>query len=30
MVTDIDWLTDDDRYKILEGNARKLYSRAKF
>ncbi|MDT4933583.1 MAG: 4-oxalmesaconate hydratase [Pseudonocardiales bacterium] len=30
MVTDIEWLTDDDRYKILEGNARKLYSRAKF
>jgi 4-oxalmesaconate hydratase len=30
MVTDIDWLTDEDRYKLFEGNARKLYSRAKF
>jgi 4-oxalmesaconate hydratase len=30
MVTDIEWLSDEDRYKILEGNARKLYSRAKF
>ena len=23
----IDWLSDDDRYKITEGNARKVYSR---
>jgi 4-oxalmesaconate hydratase len=30
MVTDIDWLSDEDRYKIFEGNARKVYSRAKF
>jgi 4-oxalmesaconate hydratase len=30
MVTGIDWLSDEDKYKILEGNARKLYSRAKF
>jgi 4-oxalmesaconate hydratase len=30
MVTDIDWLSDDDRHKIFEANARKLYSRAKF
>jgi len=26
-VNAIDWLSDDDRYKIFEGNARKLYSR---
>ena len=30
MVTGIDWLTDEQRHKILEGNARKLYTRAKF
>jgi hypothetical protein len=30
MVTDIDWLSDEDRYKIFEGNARKVYTRAKF
>jgi len=30
MVKSIDWLTDEDRYKIFEGNARKLYSRAKW
>jgi 4-oxalmesaconate hydratase len=30
MVKSIEWLTDEDRYKIFEGNARKLYSRAKW
>jgi 4-oxalmesaconate hydratase len=30
MVKSIEWLTDQDRYKIFEGNARKLYSRAKW
>ena len=30
MVTDLEWLSSEDRNKILEGNARKLYSRAKF
>ena len=25
----IDWLSDDDRYKITEGNARKVYSHAR-
>jgi 4-oxalmesaconate hydratase len=29
-VEDIEWLSADDKYKIFEGNARKLYSRAKF
>ncbi|MET7420044.1 amidohydrolase family protein [Dactylosporangium sp. NPDC005555] len=29
MVTGIPWLTDDDKFKIFEGNARKLYTRAK-
>jgi 4-oxalmesaconate hydratase len=28
VVEAIDWLTDEDRYKIFEGNARKVYSRA--
>jgi 4-oxalmesaconate hydratase len=26
----IDWLSDDERYKITEGNARKVYSRVDF
>ena len=26
----ITWLSDEDRYKLFEGNARKLYSRARF
>ena len=26
----ISWLSDEDRYKILEGNARKVFTRAKF
>jgi 4-oxalmesaconate hydratase len=26
----IEWLSDEDRYRIFEGNARKLYSRAKW
>lgn len=30
LVKSIDWLTDEDRYKIFEGNARKLFIRAKF
>jgi 4-oxalmesaconate hydratase len=30
MVKSIEWLTDEDRYKIFEGNARKLYTRAKW
>jgi 4-oxalmesaconate hydratase len=30
MVKSIEWLTDEDHYKIFEGNARKLYSRAKW
>jgi 4-oxalmesaconate hydratase len=30
MVTEIPWLDDEQRHKILEGNARKLYARAKF
>lgn len=30
MVKSIEWLTDADRYKIFEGNARKLYTRAKW
>ena len=30
LVKSIEWLTDDDLYKIFEGNARKLYSRAKW
>jgi 4-oxalmesaconate hydratase len=30
MVKSIEWLTDEDRHKIFEGNARKLYSRAKW
>jgi 4-oxalmesaconate hydratase len=30
MLTGIEWLSDEDRHKIVEGNARKLYSRAKF
>ena len=30
MVKSIEWLTDEDRYKIFEGNAKKLYSRAKW
>jgi hypothetical protein len=29
-VKSIEWLTDQDRYKIFEGNARRLYSRAKW
>ena len=29
MLMSIGWLTDDDFYKIFEGNARKLYPRAK-
>jgi 4-oxalmesaconate hydratase len=29
-VKEIDWLTDDDRHKIFEGNARKLFTRARF
>ena len=29
-VRSIDWLTDEDRYKIFEGNARSLFSRAKW
>ncbi len=28
MVQSIEWLTEEDRYKIFEGNAKKLYSRA--
>jgi len=28
MVQSIDWLTDEDRYKIFEGNAKRLYTRA--
>jgi 4-oxalmesaconate hydratase len=27
MFKDIEWLTDEDRLKITEGNARKVYSR---
>jgi 4-oxalmesaconate hydratase len=30
MVKSIDWLTETDLYKIFEGNAKKLYSRAKW
>jgi 4-oxalmesaconate hydratase len=30
LVKNIDWLTDEDRYKIFEGNARKLYTRVKW
>jgi 4-oxalmesaconate hydratase len=30
MVNDIEWLSDEDKYKIFEGNARTLYTRAKF
>ena len=30
LVKSIEWLTDEDRYKVFEGNARKLYSRAKW
>jgi len=30
MVKSIEWLTDEERVKIFEGNARKLYSRAKW
>jgi 4-oxalmesaconate hydratase len=30
MVTDLDWLSEADKQKLLEGNARRLYSRAKF
>jgi hypothetical protein len=30
MVTGIDWLTEDDLFKIFEGNARKVYTQAKF
>jgi 4-oxalmesaconate hydratase len=30
LVKSIEWLTDQDRYKIFEGNARRLYSRAKW
>jgi 4-oxalmesaconate hydratase len=26
----IEWLSDEDRHKITEGNARKVYSRADF
>jgi 4-oxalmesaconate hydratase len=29
-VKEIDWLTDEDRHKLFEGNARKLFTRAKF
>jgi 4-oxalmesaconate hydratase len=29
-VSDIDWLSDEDKQKIFEGNARRLYSRADF
>jgi len=29
-VKEITWLSDEDKYKIFEGNARKLYSRAKW
>jgi len=28
-IENIPWLTEEDRYKIFEGNARKLFSRAK-
>jgi 4-oxalmesaconate hydratase len=30
MVKSIEWLTEEGRYKIFEGNARKLYPRAKW
>ena len=30
MVKSIEWLSDDDRNKLFEGNARKLYTRAKW
>jgi 4-oxalmesaconate hydratase len=30
MLKSIEWLTDEERYKICEGNARKLYTRAKW
>jgi 4-oxalmesaconate hydratase len=30
MAQSIEWLTDEDRHKIFEGNARKLYSRARW
>jgi 4-oxalmesaconate hydratase len=29
-IDEIEWLTDEDRFKILEGNARKVFNRAKF
>jgi 4-oxalmesaconate hydratase len=29
-VSDIEWLSDEDKYKIFEGNARSLYTLAKF
>jgi hypothetical protein len=29
VVESIDWLTDEDRHAIFEGNARALYSRLK-
>ncbi len=29
-VKQITWLSEEDRYKILEGNARKVFTRAKF
>jgi 4-oxalmesaconate hydratase len=29
-VKEVDWLSDDDRHKIFEGNARKLFTRAEF
>ena len=30
LINDIEWLTEDDKYALFEGNARKLYSRANF
>lgn len=30
LVLGIEWLTDEDRYKLFEGNARKVFTRAKF
>ncbi len=30
MVRSIEWLSEEDRYKIFEGNAKKLYTHAKW